>query len=91
MDALIDIIVYAAQAVNMLLIVWFVLGLLFAFNVIGRQNRFLWELNNSIRAFFEPVLGPIRRRLPDTGAVDFSPFILIIILFAIVRIVSGLR
>ncbi len=34
----------------------------------------------------EPILGPIRRIMPNTGALDFSPLVLIVIL-QIVQIV----
>ena len=36
-------------------------------------------------AFFEPVLSRIRAILPDTGALDLSPLILIIIIELITR------
>ena len=35
----------------------------------------------------EPLLGPIRRLLPSAGGIDFSPFILIILLQVIQRVV----
>lgn len=91
MDALIDILLYAFNAINMLLIVWFILSLLFAFNVLNYRNRFLFEVYRSIQMLFEPVLRPIRRVLPETGGIDFSPMVFIFILFAITRILVGLR
>jgi YggT family protein len=36
----------------------------------------------------EPLLAPIRRVLPRTGMVDFSPFVLMIILSVIVRTIA---
>jgi YggT family protein len=91
MNALIDILIIAAQAINMLVIVWFILGLLFAFNVVNHSNEFLVALNNAIARLFEPVLRPIRKVLPDTRPIDFSPMVMILILIAIVRILSELR
>ncbi|HHH41323.1 MAG TPA: YggT family protein [Chloroflexi bacterium] len=41
--------------------------------------RFLWDIT-------EPLLAPIRRRLPPTGPVDFSPMVLILILWLIEQI-----
>ncbi|HBR85100.1 MAG TPA: YggT family protein, partial [Erythrobacter sp.] len=41
-----------------------------------------------INRLLEPVLGPIRNLLPNTGAIDFSPLVLIILL-NIVLIVLG--
>lgn len=76
------------STVSMLLIIWFILGLLFAFNVVGRSNPFLVAVNDSLSRLFEPVLRPIRRILPDTGAMDFSPLILIMIINALQMILN---
>ncbi|MGB5779522.1 YggT family protein [Altererythrobacter sediminis] len=70
----------------MLIIVQFIIGLLFAFNVINPSNEFLRQIYNSINSLLEPVLNPIRRILPATGAIDFSPLVLIIGLQIIMRI-----
>ena len=73
MDALIQIFIMIANTANMLVIIWFIIGLLFSFNVIGRDNTFMVAVHDSIARLFEPILRPIRRVLPDTGAIDFSP------------------
>lgn len=67
-----------ANAIIMLMIVQFIIGLLFAFNVVNPRNQFLAQVYSSINALLEPLLRPIRRLLPDTGAMDFSPLVLII-------------
>lgn len=74
----------------MLIIVQFVIGLLFAFNVLGRSNQFFVAVYDSINALLEPVLRPIRRMLPATGAMDFSPLVLIIGLTILEIIVNNL-
>ncbi len=44
---------------------------------------------NQISAFLiaatEPILAPVRRFLPSTGAIDFSPFVVVVVLSLIVR------
>jgi YggT family protein len=67
-----------ANAIIMLVIVQFIISLLFSFNVINSSNQFLLQVYSSINALLEPLLRPIRRALPDTGAIDFSPLVLII-------------
>ncbi|MFV0644718.1 MAG: YggT family protein [Sphingomonadaceae bacterium] len=71
LDVLINVLV-------MLIIVQFVIGLLFAFNVVNTSNAFIVQIYRSIDALLRPVLDPIRRIMPKTGAIDFSPLILII-------------
>jgi YggT family protein len=78
--ALLQIIGLITQIIVMLVIVQFVIGLLFAFNVVNGSNQFLVQIYRSINALLEPVLGPIRRVMPDTGAIDFSPLVLIVLL-----------
>jgi len=47
---------------------------------------------NSIVVFIyqitEPILAPIRRILPRTGAIDLSPMIALLLLFAIQQLVQ---
>jgi len=78
MTALIQIIALLTNVVVMLVIVQFVISLLFAFNVINSTNQFMVQVYRSINSLLEPVLGPIRRIMPDTGAIDFSPLVLIV-------------
>ncbi len=35
----------------------------------------------------EPILGPIRRTLPPTGAIDLSPLIVLIVLGVVWRVI----
>jgi YggT family protein len=74
----------------MLVIVQFVIGLLFAFNVLGRSNQFFITVYEAINALLEPLLRPIRRVMPATGAIDFSPLVLIIGLTILKIIVTNL-
>ena len=72
----------------MLIIIQFIIGLLFAFNVVNRSNDFLASFYMAINRFLEPVLRPIRNVRPNTGQIDFSPLVLIILL-NIVLIILG--
>ncbi|MGC1269899.1 MAG: YggT family protein [Croceibacterium sp.] len=88
MPTLIGVLNIIASAIIMLMIVQFIIGLLFAFNVVNPRNQFLTQVYSSINALLEPLLRPIRRFLPDTGAIDFSPLVLIILL-NIIQLVLG--
>lgn len=75
-----QIVGYLISIVIVLVIVQFVLSLLVAFNVVSMHNQWVAAIYRSINALLEPVLRPIRRIMPDTGAIDFSPLILIVLL-----------
>ncbi len=81
MQALFTIYEIIALLVNvfvMLIIVQFVIGLLFAFNVVNTSNQFLMQIYESINRLLDPVLRPIRNVMPQTGALDLSPLVLIV-------------
>lgn len=65
------------------LIIAAVLSLLLAFNVLDSRNRFVWAVADFFYRVTEPVLRPIRRRLPDLGGVDLSPLVVILVLQAL--------
>jgi YggT family protein len=71
LDYLINIIVFVV-------VVQFVLSLLIAFNVVNMHNQFVSAVYTALNAILEPMLKPIRRIMPRTGAIDFSPMVLII-------------
>jgi YggT family protein len=75
-----DIVGYLISIIIALVIVQFVLSLLVAFNVVSMHNQWVSAIWRSINALLDPLLRPIRRLLPDTGAIDFSPLVLIVLL-----------
>jgi len=87
---LVDIVVMLTQVLVMLIIIQFVIGLLFAFNVVSPSNDFLRQVYDSINSLLEPVLRPIRNLMPNTGAIDFSPLVLILGLQILTRVLIGL-
>jgi YggT family protein len=78
LDTLIQIVSLLVNVFVMLVIVQFVIGLLFAFNVVNNSNQFLSQVYESINRLMEPVLRPIRNIMPQTGALDLSPLVVIV-------------
>ena len=72
----------------MLVIVQFIISLLFAFNVVNSRNQLLLQILSSINALLEPLLRPIRRLMPDTGMIDFSPLVLIVLINIVIYLLS---
>ena len=91
LNMLIQIVDLLINVLVMLIIVQFVIGLLLAFNVINATNEFIVAIYRSINSLLEPVLAPIRRILPNTGAIDFSPLVLILALQLILIVLANLR
>ena len=67
-----------------------VLSWLVAFNVVNTSNRVVYAIGDALYRLTEPALRPIRRILPNLGAVDISPIVLLLILFFAQSVLSGL-
>ena len=83
---LFEIVGYLISIIVMVVIVQFVLSLLISFNVVNMHNEFVAALWRAVNAILEPILAPVRRFMPDTGMLDLSPMV-VIILLTIVQIV----
>lgn len=75
---LFEIVGYLINIIVVLVIVQFVLSLLISFNVVNMHNNFVAAIWQAVNVLLEPILRPIRRIMPDTGAIDLSPMVLII-------------
>lgn len=75
---LFEIVGFLISIVVTLVIVQFVLSLLISFNVVNIHNNVVAALWQAVNALLDPVLRPVRRIMPNTGALDLSPMVLII-------------
>ena len=81
-----QIILFLLNVLGWLVIASAILSLLFAFNVLNYSNRGLRSIHESIDRLLEPLYRPFRRILPNTGGVDWSPFLLLVTI-GILRII----
>lgn len=65
---------------SFIIVVQFVLSILIAFNVVSRHTELVDSVWRALAAITDPIYRPIRRILPDTGAIDFSPMVVLIII-----------
>ncbi|EHH67780.1 hypothetical protein GMO_20000 [Gluconobacter morbifer G707] len=80
MVALHSIILMLIQAFVWALLAYCILSMLLGFGVIDIRNRFFYSIFNTLARIVEPVMSPIRNILPNTGGVDFSPMILLLLI-----------
>ena len=60
---------------------------LYAFNVINTRNQFVGMIGQFLYAVTEPALRPIRRLLPATAGIDFSPIVRILGIWFIQQVI----
>ncbi|HZD24687.1 MAG TPA: YggT family protein [Alphaproteobacteria bacterium] len=81
MYALIQLIATVIDLYIWIILIQVILSWLVAFNVVNTGNRVVYMIGDVLHRLTEPVLGPIRRILPNLGPVDISPVILILVLY----------
>ncbi|CAM5761467.1 MULTISPECIES: YggT family protein [Bosea] len=87
MRAVLDVVLLALQIYVWILIASAVLSWLIAFNVINTRNQFVATVWDMLYRLTEPLLRPIRERLPNLGGIDISPIILLLIIYFIQSVI----
>jgi YggT family protein len=84
---ILQIVGFLLWVATMVIVVQAILSWLIAFNVINTHNEFVRSLWQGLGRITEPFYRPIRRILPDFGALDISPLIVLLILYILNNIV----
>jgi YggT family protein len=89
---LITNIVFTLASYALSFLIWSILlsallSLLLAFNILDRRNRFVWSLADFFGRVSDPILQPIRRRVPLFNGIDLSPWIALVLLQVVGRYV----
>ena len=70
---------YLLMALQVVIFVQVILSWLIAFNVVGRHGSVVGGLIRGLQQLTEPVYRPVRRILPDFGAIDLAPLVVLLI------------
>ncbi|MBN9061717.1 MAG: YggT family protein [Rhizobiales bacterium 65-9] len=87
MRAILDVVLIVLQIYSWVVIAAVVLSWLIAFNIINMRNDFVAMIANAVYQLTEPLMGPIRRYMPNLGGLDLSPLVLLLGVFLIQRII----
>ncbi|KQM74041.1 MULTISPECIES: YggT family protein [unclassified Sphingomonas] len=87
MLALLQIVQLLLNLVWWVIVIQAILSWLIAFNVINTHSDFVRSVWNALQRITEPMYRPIRRILPDFGALDLSPLVVLLILYILQNIV----
>lgn len=64
-----------------IIIIQAILSWLVAFNVINTYNDFVRQLLYALDRITEPLYRPVRKIMPDFGALDLSPMVVLLIIY----------
>ena len=89
--ALVDIANLLLSVVTWVIIIQVILSWLFAFNVLNTSSGGVRAFAVAIDRITAPLYRPIRRILPDFGGVDFSPMVVLLVIWLLLRILGDMR
>ena len=87
MNPFIELILTIISIYIWIIIAMVVMSWLVGFNVVNMQNNFVRQIRYALYRLTEPLLGPIRRFLPDLGGLDLSPMVLLLALWFLQRLI----
>ncbi|HEU0045593.1 YggT family protein [Sphingomonas sp.] len=70
---------YLLMILQVVIFVQVILSWLLAFNVVNRHSQFVGGLVQGLDRLTEPLYRPIRRILPDFGAIDLAPLVVLLV------------
>ncbi|HYD12642.1 MAG TPA: YggT family protein [Allosphingosinicella sp.] len=77
------------QVLWWIIIIQAVLSWLVVFNVINTHNDFVRTFFNALDRLTRPLYAPIRKILPDFGGLDFSPVVVLLLIYVLRILLAG--
>jgi YggT family protein len=87
MFTLLSIVAFLLTVLWWIIIIQAVLSWLVAFNIINTSSDFVRSVLYALDRITEPLYRPIRRIMPDLGALDLSPLVVLLILYILMNII----
>ncbi|MBK1658092.1 YggT family protein [Paracraurococcus ruber] len=90
-----DVVFFLAGAVLDLL--WWavllavVIQLLIQFGILDTRNRLVWTVSDFLYRVTEPLFGRVRRVIPNFGALDLSPLVVLLGITACQLLLGAIR
>jgi YggT family protein len=86
---LIDFLSYLITLYTYVVIASVILSWLMAFGVVNPYNTTVRAIWQGLNAVTEPLLRPIRNMMPNLGAIDISPIVLLLACFFVQSVILG--
>ena len=88
--ALFQIIMILLNVLWWIIIVQAIMSWLIAFNVITTHNEVVRSIWIALDRLTQPLYRPIRKVMPDLGALDLSPMVVLLLIIILQTILPGL-
>jgi len=87
--ALLNVAYLLLWALSIVIIAQAILSWLVAFNVINTHNEFVRQFLYALDRLTAPLYRPVRRILPDFGGLDFSPIVILLLIWVLQELLTG--
>jgi YggT family protein len=87
MISVIQILYILLNLVWWIIVIQAIMSWLIAFNVINTHNDFVRSIWTALDKMTEPLYRPIRKIMPDFGALDLSPMVVLLVLYILMNVV----
>lgn len=87
MDTILKTIQYLLDVAFIVMLIHIIMSWLINFQVLNLRQPLVAQIWDGLNRLLEPIYMPIRRMLPNTGALDLAPLVLFIIIIILRDIV----
>ena len=91
LDALFFLLMAALNLLFWAVIIAAIVSTLVNFGVLDTRNRFVWSIADFLYRATEPLLRPVRARLPNLGGIDLSPLVVLLLIQAVMLLVAAIQ
>ncbi|RVT98907.1 YggT family protein [Rhodovarius crocodyli] len=79
------------QLASWAIIIAAIISLLIAFNILDTRNRMVWSIADFFHRLTEPLLRPVRNRIPNFGNIDISPIVVLLLIQALTILLAAIQ
>ncbi len=87
--ALFGIVDMLLRVLTWIIIIQAILSWLVAFNVVNTHSDFMRSLLYALDRITEPLYRPVRKIMPDFGGIDFSPLVVLLLIYILRMLLGG--
>jgi YggT family protein len=87
--SLFSVLDFLLQVLMWIIVIQAILSWLVAFNVINTHNDFVRSFLYALDRLTAPLYRPVRRILPDFGGLDFSPVVILLLIYVLRILLQG--
>jgi len=80
---------FLLQVLMWVIVIQAILSWLVAFNVINTHSDFVRSFLYALDRITAPLYRPVRRILPDFGGLDFSPIVILLLIYVLRILLAG--